>query len=274
MPSKQKPHDIDPEISLGDAATQFLSTVPAESGGAQQEIFKFIRWYGETRKIRSITGRELANYSEQINASPTTSGQHLTAIKGFLLYAHKQGLTDNNLSAHVRIRKAPTTGARSSVAAPDSSIAMTSRGHEELSAILAKLKEERPRIAEELRKAAADKDFRENAPLEAARERQGHVEGKIRELEDTIKRAKIVEAAAAGTMKITLGDLVTICDIESGEKIDYTLVGAKEANIRHCRISMVSPMGQALFNKERGDVLEVSAPSGILKYKIIEITRS
>ena len=71
---------------------------------------------------------------------------------------------------------------------------LTSQGYEEIKNKLAALKEERPKIAEELRRAAADKDFRENAPLEAAREKQGHIEGQIRELENTVKRAKVVEA--------------------------------------------------------------------------------
>jgi transcription elongation factor GreA len=128
-------------------------------------------------------------------------------------------------------------------------------------------------MADELRKAAADKDFRENAPLAAAREKQGHIEGKILELENTIKRAKVVEVSTESVLRITIGDVVTISDITSAEKINYTLVGSKEANIKQGKISIVSPMGQALFNKQIGDILEVNAPSGILKYKIMEISR-
>jgi len=134
--------------------------------------------------------------------------------------------------------------------------------------------EERPKIAEELRRAASDKDFRENAPLEAAREKQGHVEGQILELENTLKKAKIIEASMRNGLKITMGDTVTVADASSGEKINYTLVSSKEANIQQGKISIVSPMGQALFNKEVGDTLEVSAPSGIIRYKIMNIARS
>jgi transcription elongation factor GreA len=75
------------------------------------------------------------------------------------------------------------------------------------------------------------------------------------------------------SIRVTLGDTVLISDLACSEKINYILVGAKEANIKLGKISIVSPMGQALFNKEIGDVLKVSTPSGILSYEIIKIIR-
>ena len=128
-------------------------------------------------------------------------------------------------------------------------------------------------MVEELTRAAADKDFRENAPLEAAREKQGHIEGQIRDLENTLKRAKVMESPDEKGLKITMGDTVVISYVESGERIQYMLVSSKEANIQQGKISMESPMGQALFNREAGDRLDVAAPSGVLTYKIIEILR-
>lgn len=252
----------------------YLSSVSSElSSGIQQDVFKFVRWYGETRQMASLTGQEIANYSEQLNSSPNKSIEHLNAVKQFLVYAHKQGFTAANLSAHVRVKKLPTKATVKSQGKAEEAIMLTSQGFEELKNKLSALKEERPKMADELRKAAADKDFRENAPLAAAREKQGHIEGKILELENTIKRAKVVEVSTESVLRITIGDVVTISDITSAEKINYTLVGSKEANIKQGKISMVSPMGQALFNKQIGDILEVNAPSGILKYKIMEISR-
>jgi transcription elongation factor GreA len=275
MPSKRQSNSSNLEISLGEAASQFLSAIPADlTAVTQQDVFKFIRWYGENRRISSIIGQEIANYSEQLNASPTKSIEHLNAVKQFLTFAHKQGFTSTNLAPHIRVKKLPAKSSSLSQGKAEDAIMLTRQGYEEIKIKLAALKEERPKIAEELTKAAADKDFRENAPLEAARERQGHVEGQIRELENTVKRAKVVETSSEGIVRITLGDTVTISDVSSGEKINYMLVGSKEANIKQGKISIVSPMGQALFNKEIGDVLEVNAPSGLLKYKILEITRS
>ena len=102
MPSKQDSHPANPDISLGEAATQFLSKASPQSANIQQEVFKFIRWYGENKKIKSLSGQEVANYSEQINSSPTTPSDHLLMVKQFLSYLHKQKLTNVNLAAHMR----------------------------------------------------------------------------------------------------------------------------------------------------------------------------
>jgi transcription elongation factor GreA len=275
MPSKQKPLPVNPGTTFGEAATRFLSTLSTESATEnQQELLKFTRWYGVDRPIINLTGQEIANYSGQFHSGTHKAAEHLNAVKDFLSYCFKQGLTPSNLAPHIRVKKSPAskhTGPDTGKA--EESIALTKDGHEELKGKLAALKEERPKIVEELRRAAADKDFRENAPLEAAREKQGHVEGQIRDLENTLKRARVIESTEEKGLKITLGDSVVLSYVESGERIQYTLVSSKEANIQQRKISLVSPMGQALFNKEAGDKLEVAAPSGVLTYKIIEILR-
>jgi transcription elongation factor GreA len=178
------------------------------------------------------------------------------------------------MAPHIRVKKATIRQQTSSSVKVEEPIILTREGHDELKRKLAALKEERPKISEELRRAAADKDFRENAPLEAAREKQGHIEGQIRDLENTLKRAKVIESQQEKSQRISMGDTVIISYVESGEKIRYTLVSSKEANIQQGKISLNSPLGQALFNKEAGETLEVTAPSGVLKYKIIEISKS
>ena len=226
------------------------------------------------KPIINLTGQEVANYSEQFPSSSHKSVEHLNTVKTFLSYCFKQGLIHSKLATHIRIKK-PTVRQHSMPGAikAEESIILTRDGYEELQRKVIALKGERPKIAEELRRAAADKDFRENAPLEAAREKQGHIEGQIRDLENTLKRAKVIESLEEKGLKITMGDTVVISYVESGERIQYTLVSSKEANIQQGKISLVSPMGQALFNKEAGDTLKVAAPSGVLIYKIIEILR-
>jgi len=274
MPSKQKPLPVNPGTSFGEAATRFLSILSAESAPQnQQELLKFTRWYGVDRPIIKLTGQEVANYSEQFHSGTHKAVEHLNAVKTFLSYCFKQGLTPSNLATHIRVRKPPARHTGRDTIKAEESIILTRDGHAELKQKLAALKEERPKMVEELRRAAADKDFRENAPLEAAREKQGHIEGQIRDLENTLKRARVLESAEKKGLKITLGDSVVLSYVKSGERIEYTLVSSKEANIQQGKISLVSPMGQALFNKEAGDMLEVAAPSGVLTYKIIEILR-
>ncbi|MFA5066240.1 MAG: transcription elongation factor GreA [Dehalococcoidia bacterium] len=266
---------VNPGTSLGEAATRFLSTVSTESAPKiQQELLKFTRWYGLDRPIIDLTGQVVSSYSEQFHSGTSQTIEHLNAVKTFLSYCFKQGLTASNLAPHIRVKK-PTTSQRTSINTVkiEEPIILTKDGYEELKRKLAVLKEERPKISEELRRAAADKDFRENAPLEAAREKQGHVEGQIRDLENTLKRARVIESPEEKGLKITMGDTVVISFVESGERIQYTLVSSQEANIQQGKISLNSPMGQALFNREAGDALEVTAPSGVLKYQIIEILR-
>ena len=275
MSSKRKPHNVDPAITLGEMANLYLSTVSSsQASEINQEIFKFITWYGENRHVASLTGQEIANYSDQFVTSTAKSVQHLNIVKVFLAYAHKCGGTGSNLGAHIRIKKLSNRNSNLAARKVEESIAMTAQGYEDLKRKLATLKEERPKITDEIRKAAADKDFRENAPLEAAREKQGHLEGQIKDIENTLKRAKIIESTDDQGLRISIGDMATIFDTVSGEKITYTLVGPKEANINQGRISTVSPMGQALFNKEVGTIFEVNAPSGVLKYKILAIIKN
>lgn len=253
--------------SLGQVATKFLLTLPTEKRPkAQQEVYKFVRWYGEKRPIAAITNPEVANYAERVTSSTIEASEKLRVIKALLSYAYKQGLTRNNLSVHLKSTKAspkPT----SSRQRPRSKILMTSKGYADLQAELAALKNERPRVAEELQKAASDKDFRENAPLEAAREHQGHLEGRIRELESTLKMA-VLDAELANSSAITFGDTVTLRDLASSEKMTFTLVDASEANPSKSKISVASPIGQALLGQKKGQRIQVKAPAGTLHYEI------
>jgi transcription elongation factor GreA len=250
---------------MGEAATHYFSSLPSNKAAhIQQEVFKFIRWYGEERPIINLTGQEVANYSEQFGVATTKSAEHLHEVKTFLT---------TNLSAHIRVKKPATRRPSANSVKAEDPIMLTQNGYDEMKSKLVSLKEERPKVTEEIKKAAADKDFRENAPLQAAREKQGHIEGQIRDLEETLKKARVFESNDKTGIKITMGDTVAITDIVSGEKIDYTIVSSQEANIKQHKISLASPMGQAIFNKEAGDLLEVNAPSGVLTYKIVKITR-
>lgn len=274
MSSKQKPSPTNQGFSLGEAATHYFSSLPSDtSGHIQQEVFKFIRWYGEESPIINLTGQEIANYSEQFGVANTKFTEHLHEVKTFLAFAFKQGITATNLSVHIRVKKPASRRLSSSSLKAEEPIMFTKNGYNEMKSKLTSLKEERPRVTEEIKKAAADKDFRENAPLQAAREKQGHIEGQIRDLEETLKKARVFESADKTGIRIAIGDTVAITDTVSGEKINYTVVSSQEANIKQHKISLASPMGQAIFNKEAGDLLEVNAPSGVLTYKIVEITR-
>lgn len=268
MDSRRRPVDQNvPDYNLKQLAAEFLSTLPPEKRAkAQQEIHKFVRWFGETFLVSILTTHQIENYTQQIY--PTTSGaiERLEAIRALLSYAYKQGLTTTNLAACIKIKKTSRTAPRISPA-PNSTM-LTQEGYEKLRVELEALKKERPRIAEELRKAAADKDLRENAPFEAMKEYQGQVETRIRELEAILKSAIILNNRGKTNQGISLGDTVKLKDIRTSEVLTYILVDSSEANPREGKISTASPVGQALLGKKEGEEIEVKAPAGTLTYRI------
>jgi transcription elongation factor GreA len=121
-----------------------------------------------------------------------------------------------------------------------------------------------------LRLAAADKDFRENAPLDAMREYQGQTESRIRDLEAILESAVVVEHNA-GALGVELGSVIQLRDLASGEDLRYSLVDPTEANLAQGKLSVASPVGQALLGKESGQVVEVAAPVGTFRYQVVGI---
>ena len=272
MASQNTPRLASASSSLGEAVTQFLLSLhPEERPKAQQEVYKFVRWYGEERLLSGLTIPEVANYAEHITSSATELARKLGIIKTFLAYVYKQGLTRTNLAVHLKAKKTPSKLSSSSKQYSQRAVSLTTQGYADLEAELAALRNERPRVADELRKAASDKDFRENAPLDAAREYQAHLEARIRELESTLRMATVMDEKQVTSHKVDIGDTVVLRDLASGEQTNYTLVDASEANLTKGKISIASPTGQVLLGREKGEMVDVKAPAGILRYQIKDI---
>ena len=271
MASKKDHQSQQDRSSLGKTATEYLiSLTPEIRQKAQIEINKFVRWYGEERIFYELSAHEVENYAEQITASTIDSAEKLEPVKTFLTYAHKKKITRINLSPHLKIKKA-SAKQTSSVRRNSKTVTLTSQGYSQLQEELDTLINERPKIAEEIHKAAADKDFRENAPLEAAKEYQGQVEARIKELESTLQMSVILDEKQDSDVTITIGATVVITDLGFNEQIQYTLVDAREADPGKGKISVASPIGQALLGHRKGDDINVKAPAGIMAYKIDDI---
>jgi len=259
------------ELSLGEAAGRFLADLPADAkGSSQQEIYRFVRWFGWERTFTALVPAVVANYAEQLSQSDADYSQKLESIRAFLTYAKKQGWSKVNLATHLKTRKVSnkSTVSRHSRHRP---VSLTQQGYDELKAELAVLQEKRLQLIEDIRRAAADKDFRENAPLDAAKEQRGHVEGRIMELEATLGAAIILDESREVTHAASLGDEVVLQDLASGEELRYTLVSPREVDAASGKISVASPIGRAIVGKIQGDTVAVTVPAGKLRYKILKI---
>src|SRR3982751_5183458 len=150
-------------------------------------------------------------------------------------------------------------------------VPMLPEGHRKLTDELKRLRiEERPAIVEAIEDARAHGDLSENAEYHAAKERQGHVEATIADLEDRLSRALVIDPTTLSGDKIVFGATVTLLD-EEEKKVKYQLVGQQEADARVGRISYNSPLGRALIGREKGDGVEVTTPSGERYYEVAKI---
>jgi transcription elongation factor GreA len=150
---------------------------------------------------------------------------------------------------------------------------LTKAGAERLRDELAKLKrDDRPKVIAAIAEARAHGDLKENAEYHAAREQQGFIEGRIQLLESTISHAQIIDIEKLNPgERVVFGATVTLSDEENAEEITYQIVGDVEADIKHNRIAVSSPISRALIGQEVGEVVVVRAPAGDREYEIIEV---
>jgi transcription elongation factor GreA len=153
-----------------------------------------------------------------------------------------------------------------------SKVPLTARGAEQLRSELKRLKTQRPEITAAIAVARAHGDLKENAEYHAAKEQQGLVEARIRDIEGKLSNAQIIEldkVNAAG--KVVFGATVNLANVETDEETRYQLVGEDESDIKSGLLSISSPIARALIGKAEGDVVEVVTPGGKLTYEIIAI---
>lgn len=152
-------------------------------------------------------------------------------------------------------------------------IPLTVRGAERLKKELQHLKAvERPAVINAISEARAQGDLSENAEYDAAKEKQGFIEGRIAELEGKLSNAQIIDPQSLDAEgRIVFGATVDLEDLESGDKVTYQVVGDDEADIRANMISVSSPIARALIGKSAGDVAEVQAPSGVREYEVLDV---
>ena len=150
---------------------------------------------------------------------------------------------------------------------------MTVRGHELLEEELKRLKyEDRPAVIAAIAEARGHGDLKENAEYHAAKEQQGFIEARIKDIEGKLSHKQVIDASAVDARgKVIFGATVLILEEETDKEITYTIVGEDEADIKAGMISYTSPIARALIGKDEGDAIEFEAPDGLKTYDILEV---
>ena len=263
------------DIPLNKAYSQYVSGLREnKKKGISRDLNRFVRECGSSTPISALTPQTVASYCEWLGRSGGDVAAKLAPVKKFLTYLKNEDLVKISLATHARVPKNRSLAriAKSQKAAPDVA-ELTQEGFERLSGRLEDLKAERTRVVKDIGRAMADKDFRENAPLDAAKERQGLVESQIRELEHTLSSA-IITGGDSGkkVQRVAIGKTVVLKTPGNGRKVSYLVVHPREANPVEKKISSESPVGKALMNRQAGDEVQVIVPKGSIQYLIEKVT--
>ena len=270
-------------LSISEALTHFVAAKKSAKSAQQshQELGRFVAWCGRERKVSELAPSEVAEYAQQIGLGGSESIHRLSPVKVFLTYWKDQGWINNGLASHLRVPRTRRTASPSKTTTRTNGRVffggsrLSQEGYDRLVSQLDDLKDQRALVLEDIKRAMADKDFRENAPLDAAKDQQGIIELRIRELEVSINNAQILpEGASSKVARSSVGAKVTLKDTSSGKTIAYTLVDVREADVSAGKISTVSPVGQALLDRMVGEEVTINVPKGTLRYRVQRITAS
>ena len=153
-------------------------------------------------------------------------------------------------------------------------VLLTQEGYDNLEKELEYLKtEKRSEISERIKVALGFGDLSENSEYDEAKNAQASNEIKIAELENKLRYAKIIDESEIDTKTVQVGNTVKLLDMEFNEEVTYTIVGSTEVDLTQNRISNESPMGKALLGAKKNQTVDVNAPAGIMKYKILQIKK-
>ena len=268
-----------------DQSTKLLSAVGAyteelkdkdKTTAAVRELNRFVKHFRGETDLTSITPSQIGTYAEEAckNGSSSETIEGLQAVRKFLTFAYKGSRTEVNLATHFRIRKPKTSAGSKSdeISSSSGGQEMTQDGYEQLVTEKDTLESNRMTISEAIHKAASDGDVRENAPLEAAREQQGREEARIKEIDNMLRTAIIVDSSGKGTKRVRVGVTIQVEEISAKKKFKYTLVSPSEASPLQGKISDASPLGKAFLGKRAGQRATADTPKGNATFKILNIS--
>lgn len=154
-------------------------------------------------------------------------------------------------------------------------IPMSKTGNQKLRDELTRLERvDRGEVVKAIEVAREHGDLKENAEYHAAKDRQGHIEGRILELKDKLSRAEVIDCLTVNTDRVVFGTVVELLDLDTDEEVTYQLLGPEEADVKRGSISVLSPIGRSMLGKEVGDEVGVTTPGGKREFEIVEINPS
>ena len=263
-------------MTATEALEHFQTSLDGEPEKAADDIpavGRFVAWLA-ARPLESLTSDDVIRY---ITTETDESPEAIEPLRAFLAYTARLSFTDAALMSAL----APSVPAHDSASLRrarlnagadlgDSAYSVTLDGLLLMERQLEAEKAKRPYIADKLREAMADKDFRENAPLDAARDEQGHLEARIRDLESKLRHAVIIDEDAKHG-RANVGSLVRLLNTATSKEQSFTLVSPNEVDPSKGKISIASPMGVAVINHGSGDEVMVNAPSGPIRFKLLDV---
>jgi len=252
--------EVNNTYTVEKAAVEYLGSLYADKRSLDEPaVHKFVRWIGRHKGTQEITTRDVDAFSKT-----ALSGEG-AALRRFLSYTYKRGLTVRGLAS--RVKAAKESKGPSLAQNEIAPVHVTAEGLAQLKQELDGLLEERVHVTEQIKKAAADKDFRENAPLHAAREQKSHIEGRILEIQGVLSAASVVDVDSERD-HVGLGDMVILTDLSHGRSVTYQLVHSREASAKNGKLSAASPIGQAVLGKGDGEEFDFQAPGGTFRYRV------
>ena len=250
-------------MSAIEAVSHFLASVdPDKARDERPEIDRFVASIGADLPMSELTGTHVADFAK----AEGESGETLEPVRAFLAYSARMAFTESNLVGYLHLGE---NASGFTLDSPDA-YGVTIDGLALLEQQVEELKARRPQIADSLRIAMADKDFRENAPLDAARDEQAHLEARIREIEDQLRRAVIIDEQSKGGLA-DVGSTVTIRNLESESEQTFQLVSPAEVDAASGKISTESPFGAAVINRGPGDEVTVETPAGLIRVRVLAV---
>ncbi|MBA4181148.1 MAG: hypothetical protein C0506_11215 [Anaerolinea sp.] len=264
-----------PAVSLGQAFTEYLDSLkPNDRHKHEGYVRKYVEHVGAEVPLSFLSGARVESYAEQqIRSSDPKAQERVESLKNWFQFLKKRGYVQVNYGIHIRVRRAVGRSSGTGQArVEDAPVEMTAEGLAGLKQELEAISAQRADLVQAVSLAREDKDFRENAPLEAAREALAFADQRQKQIETALKRAVVVQREGGDVS--TVGSTVKVTRLDKAEEREFKLVGQREANAREQKISVESPVGKELLGRRVGDEVEVSVPSGTIHYRIEAIRHS